>query len=237
MFVSSTGRRTIIRMSTIGSGTRSSTKTQATSMTTAATSKPTIRPDVQPQLAFGEREQERHQPAREEQRTRQVDARGRLDRRFGHEPCDERERERDADRAEDEQPPPGEVVDDQAAEHDPEAAADAEDRAHQADPDADLLGRELVADDRERERKHRCAAARERAERDQRADVPREGAADAAEEKDPEADHEQSPLAVLVAELAEDRRRDGRDEQEDGEHPRRPRGVVSSSSWMTGAPA
>ena len=38
-----------------------------------------------------------------------------------------------------------------------------------------------------------------------------------------EADHEQPLLAVLVAELAEDGRRNRRAEQEDGEHPGRPR--------------
>jgi hypothetical protein len=48
-------------------------------------------------------------------------------------------------------------VDDHAAEHDPEPAADAEHRADEPDRDADLLRWELVADDRERQREHRSA--------------------------------------------------------------------------------
>ena len=47
-FVNSTCRAAIIRMSTSGSGTRSSTNTQSTSTITAAASNATTRPDVQP---------------------------------------------------------------------------------------------------------------------------------------------------------------------------------------------
>src|SRR5207237_5475215 len=111
---------------------------------------------------------------REQSRARNVDARRRLDRRLGHEPVDEQDGERDRDRAGDEQPAPREVVDDQAGEDDPEAAADAEDRRDQPDPDADLLARKLVADDREAEREDGAAGAGERAEADQRPDVPGE---------------------------------------------------------------
>jgi hypothetical protein len=67
--------------------------------------------------------------------------------------------DRDRDRAEDEQPAPREVIDDQAGKDDSEAAADAEDSRDQADPDADLLARELVADDPEAQRKDRRAEA------------------------------------------------------------------------------
>jgi hypothetical protein len=47
---------------------------------------------------------------------------------------------------------------------------------------------------------------------------------DAPDEEDGQADDEQPALAVLVAKLAEDGRRDGGHEQEAREEPRRPRG-------------
>ena len=95
----------------------------------------------------------------------------------------------------------------------------------QADPDLDLLGRELVADDREAEREERAARARDDAERDQRPDVPGARRAQAAGEKEPEADQQHPLLAELVAEPAEDRRQHrGRDE-EAGQDPGRPRGA------------
>jgi hypothetical protein len=47
---------------------------------------------------------------------------------------------------------PAEVLDDQPAGDDPEAGTDAEDRRQQPDAARDLLTRELVADDAERER-------------------------------------------------------------------------------------
>src|SRR5207244_3771001 len=62
------------------------------------------------------------------------------------------------------------------------------------------------------------------AERDQRPDVPRGGGADAAGEEDRERDRQQSSSPVLVAELPEHRRRNGGDEQEDGQYPRHPGG-------------
>ena len=125
-------------------------------------------------LALGQRDHQRHEPAGEQQRAGHVDPGRRADRRLRHVAGDEHERERDRDRAEQEEQPPREVVDDQAGEDDPEAAADAPDRREQADPDLDLLGRELVADDREAEREERAAGAGDDAEGDQRPEVPGE---------------------------------------------------------------
>ena len=175
-----------------------------------------------PVLALGQREHQRDQPAGEEQRARHVDLRRRADRRLGHVAGDEDERERDRDRAEQEEVAPGEVVDDQPGEHDPEAAADAPDRREQADPDLHLLGRELVADDREAEREERAAGARDDPERDQRPEAPGERSAETAGEEEPEADQQQPLLAELVAEAAEDRRQHRPRDEEAGQDPRRP---------------
>ena len=90
-------------------------------------------------------------------------------------------------------------------------------------PTLHLLGRELVADDREAEREERAAGAGEDAERDQRPDVPGERGAEAAGEEEPEADEQHPLLAELVAEPAEDRRRHGGRDEEAGQHPGRPR--------------
>jgi hypothetical protein len=53
----------------------------------------------------------------------------------------------------------GEVVDEDAREHDPRTAADPEDGGDQPDAARHALARELVADDPEREREHAAADA------------------------------------------------------------------------------
>src|SRR5206468_1034700 len=151
-----------------------------------------------------------------------VDPRRRLDRRLRHEPVDGRGCDRYGDRAEDEQPAPGEIVDDQTRQDDSEAAADAEDGRDQTDPDADLLPRELVADDPEAQGKYRRPEPLESAEEDQRPDVPRRRGAGAADEEERERDDEEPLLAVLVAELAEDGGRDRGDEEQRRQHPGHP---------------
>src|SRR5437764_14598407 len=98
--------------------------------------------------------------------------------------------DRGRNRADDEEPAPRRMVDDEAAEDDPEAAADAEDGRDQADRDADLLARELVADDPEAQREHGRPQTLEGAEEDQGPDVPRRRRADAADEEERERDHE-----------------------------------------------
>jgi hypothetical protein len=87
---------------------------------------------------------------------------------------DEERRDPDGRSADDEDPAPREVVDEQAREDEPEAAADAEDRGDHPDGDADPLARELVVDDREAEREDGAAQPLDAPERDQRPDVPRE---------------------------------------------------------------
>src|SRR4029079_17905953 len=99
------------------------------------------------------------QQPREKERAQRVESRRRLDRRLGNEAPHEDAGEPDPGGADDEEPPPREILDEQAGEHEPEAAADAEDRGDRPDPAADLLARELVEDDREREREDRAAEA------------------------------------------------------------------------------
>ena len=139
----------------------------------------------------------------------------------------EHHRGRDGDRADDEQPAPRRVVDDQAGEDDAEAPADAEDGGDEPDRDTDLLGRELVADDPEAEWEDRASRALDRPRGDQHPDVPGECGDDRAEQEQGQADDEQPFFAVLIAELAEHRSRDRGNEQEHRQHPRDPgrRGV------------
>ena len=77
------------------------------------------------------------------------------------------DRGRDRDRADDEEPAPGRVVDDHSREDNPEAAADAEHRRDETNRDAHLLARELVPDDRERQREDGATGALNGTERDQ----------------------------------------------------------------------
>jgi hypothetical protein len=112
-----------------------------------------------PVLALGQREQQRDERAREEQRAGDVDPRRRLDRRLGHEQVHEHDGDRDADRADDEEPAPRGVVDDHAREHEPERAADREHRGDDPDRGSHPFPRELVLDDREAEREDGAARA------------------------------------------------------------------------------
>ena len=138
------------------------------------------------------------------------------------------ERDRDhreggrADREVDvEDPAPGEVVDEEAAEQRPDHGRDAEHRAEPALVAPALSGRDEVADDRER-RHHQPAAAEplHRAERDQLAHVLREAAERRADEEDHDRRLQHELAAVEVAELAVERAGDGRREQVGGHDPR-----------------
>ena len=180
-----------------------------------------------PVLSFRQCEQHRDQPAGEERGAEEIYAGGRLDRRLRHEPLHQDGGDSDRDRPDDEEPAPGDVVHDQPRQDDPEPASDAEYRRDEPDRHAQLLAGELVPDDPEAEGEDRAAGALDRARDDQRPDVPGAGGGDRADQEDRQADHEQAFLAVLVAELAEERGRDGCDEQKDREHPGDPgrRGV------------
>ncbi len=223
MFVSSTVRLIIIRMSTMGSGTRSSTSTHATSSTAATPKSPRIRPEVQPQFSPSVRARRNATNPPERSAAPGTSMRdgvligdsgtNRITSRIASAiPIEPKMNSQRHDRLS--------TITPLSTIPNPPPTPNTE--LTRPMRDADLLRWELVADDRERQREHRAPAPGERAERDQRPDVPRERAADAAERGRAEADHEQPLLAVLVAELAEDRRRDRRDEQEDREHPRRP---------------
>ena len=213
-------------MSTIGELERSSTIPQRRKNSAATTISPSRRGDVQPQDSPSVSATISESRPPESSRAPGMSTRdGEPDRRLGHETVHERDRESDGDRAEQEEQAPREVVDDHAREDDPEAAADAEHGREQADPDLDLLGRELVADDREAEREERAAGARDDAECDQRPDAPRERCSKAAGEEEPEADEQHPLLPELVAQLAEDRGRHRSGDEESGQHPRRPGGA------------
>ena len=208
MFVNSTGRCASIRMSTIGSATRSSTKPHVDEEHGRQGEEPDgARRAPAPRVALREGEEQRDEAAGEEQRAGDVDARLGLDGRLGHEHVDEDGRAADQNRADDEDPPPGELVDEHAREHEPEAAAHAEHRGDQADRRADLARPGTRPDDREAEREDGAADTLQRAPGDQRPDAPRERRADAADEEHRQADQQHPLLPVLVAELAEQRRR------------------------------
>ena len=140
--------------------------------------------------------------------------------------CVERGRdhhERDgADRQVDvEDPAPGEVVDEEAAEQRPDDRRDAEDAAEVALVLAALARRDDVADDGER-RHHQAAGAEalQRAERDQLAHVLREAAEHRADEEDHDRRLQDLLAAVEVAELPVERAGDRRGEQVGGDDPR-----------------
>src|SRR6266508_4080510 len=67
---------------------------------------------------------------------------------------------------------PPEVSDDHAGQHEPEAAADPEHGRYEPDRNADLLARELVANDPEAEREDGSAGTLNRACADESPDVP-----------------------------------------------------------------
>ena len=125
MFVSRTGRCDNILMSTIGELERSSTIAQRRKNSAATTKPEQARRRPTPRFASVSATSSDRSRRRAAAR-RDVDARRGPDRRLGHEPVHEREREGDRNRAEQEEQPPGEVVDDHAREPS-EAAADPED--------------------------------------------------------------------------------------------------------------
>ena len=177
-----------------------------------------------PILSLRQRDEHADEATGEQRRPDEVDARRRLDRRLRHVAVHEHGGGGDVGRADDEEPAPREVIDDQPREHDPEAPADAEDRGDQPDRDSDLLARELVADDPVAEREDCRAAALQCAPRDQHPDVPGQGGAHGACQEEQERDQQHALLAVLVTEFSQDRRGYGRDEQEDRQHPGDPLG-------------
>jgi hypothetical protein len=193
---------------------------QATSKPAAAAASPSVRARCPaPALAFRKGDQQRDEPSRHERRADEVDSRQCLHRRLGDEALDENPCDRDRHSPDEEEPSPGEVVDDQSREDDAEASANAEDGGDEPDRHPDFLTRKLVSDDSVAEREDRRTGALKCSPGDQRPDVPGCAGADRADEEDRERDEEETFLAVLVAELPEDRRCNGRDEQEDREHP------------------
>ena len=210
-------------MSSIGSSTESSTSAQTARDTAESTKRPPTRADVQPH-ALPSVSASRSEPRPSESST--APGTSSFDSVLIGDSGTNRQiisgRDADAERADDEEPAPREVVHDQAREDEPQAAADREDGGDDPDGAADLLRRKLVLDDREAEREHRAADALDGAGADERPDVPREDRQHAAEEEDAHADQQQPLLPVLVAELAEDRRGDGGHEQEAGQEPGHP---------------
>ncbi len=120
-----------------------------------------------------------------------------------------------------EDPAPGERVDEEAAEKRPGDRRDAEDGADQPHVAAALARRDDVADDRLRA-DHQAAGADslERAERDQLIHRLAEPRQHRPGEEDQDRDEEHGLAPVHVAELAVERRRDGRREQIRGDDPR-----------------
>ena len=209
-----------ISMSTSGSGVRRWSQTQKLRIDRADREQAErARVAPAPLVGLGDRQQRRGQPEAEHDRAADVDAAGRADGRLGHEQLDEDRRERRADRAEPEDPVVGGVVGDEAAEDQAGAAADAERGGDQADARADLLARELVADDPEAEREDAAAGALQDAAGDDDLEAGAERGDDRAGHEDAERDDEQAALAEHVAEAAEDRGADGGREQVGGDRP------------------
>ena len=120
-----------------------------------------------------------------------------------------------------------EVIDDHPAEHEPRPAPDSERRADQPDPGRHPLGRELVADDSEREREHGSADSLDSAAGNQHLDRLRDGGDERSEREHAQRDDEQPVLSEHVAEPPHDRGRDRGREQiaREDERDRGARGV------------
>ena len=134
---------------------------------------------------------------------------------------DDQDREH-ADREVDvEDPAPGDLVDEEAAEQRPGDRGDGEDRADQAHVTPALTGRDDVSDDCLRTH-HQAAGAYplEEPEADQLAHRLAETRQHRADEEDDDRREEHGLAPVHVAELAVDRRRDGRGEQVRRDDPR-----------------
>ena len=119
-----------------------------------------------------------------------------------------------------EDPAPGQVVDEHPAEQRPDDAREAEHRAEQAHVTAALARRDDVAHDGLRA-DHQAARAQalDRAERDQLEHRLAEAGQDRADQEDHDRGLEEDLPAVLVAELAPQRRGYGRGEQVSGDDP------------------
>jgi hypothetical protein len=133
---------------------------------------------------------------------------------------DDHERD-DPDRQVDvEHPAPGQAVGEEPAEQRPDDARDAEDRAEGALVLAPLAGRHDVGHDRLGQH-YQAAAAQplQGAERDQLDHAVRQAAQRRADQEDHDRRLEQPLAAVLVAELAPQRRRCRRGEQVGGHYP------------------
>ena len=122
--------------------------------------------------------------------------------------------------------------------HDRDARTDADQRRDQADRPGHALARELVADDAEREREDRAAAALDHARHDHHGDRGRERRDDRADDQRCEHDQEHALLAEHVAEAPEHRRRDRGADEVRREHPGDGRlARVAAPSRSPGAPA
>ena len=182
-FVVATPRSRIIEMSTSGCAWRALvTGPERTRTSAASANRPrTSGRAPAPRVRLADADQQRGQRPGEQRGAAPVDLRRALHRRLRdpEEGGDDRHSVTTRPRPED--PLVGEVVDDHAAEHEAGAAADAERRADQPDAGRDPLGRELVADDPEREREDRGADALDRAAGDQHLDRVRQRADQRAE--------------------------------------------------------
>ena len=159
-------------------------------------------------------EHDRREGARQERHPNVVDPVVRASRRHAQDRGDHDEGD-DAERQVDvEDPGPGEMVDEEAADQGPDDGRDAEHRSHQAAVAPALARRNDVADDRLR-RDHERAAAEplDRAKGDQLGHAVRQAAQARADQEHDERDLQHDLPAVEIAELARDRRRDGRGEQ------------------------
>ena len=126
----------------------------------------------------------------------------------------------DHDRQRDpEQPVPVQVLVDEPADDQPEAAADPEDGRHQPDAPRDALGGKLVPDDRERQREDAAGHPLDDAGHDQHRQRVRQASEQGAGGQRQQGPQQQPLLAVHVAELADDRGADRGREQEPGQQP------------------
>ena len=143
-----------------------------------------------------------------------------LDRRVEHD-ADHDQRRRPDRQVDVEDPAPGEVVDEEAAEQRPDHRRDSEDRAEEALVLAAVAGRDHVADHGDRDDDQPPGAETlDRAERDQLGHSLREPAERGADQEDHDRRLEDELAPVEVAELPVQRRGDRRGEQVRGHDPR-----------------
>ena len=171
--------------------------------------------------ALEQGEQEQHAAGAEQHRARVVDpVLPALDALLEAPPQHPQGGEADRD-VDEEDPAPGQVVGEDAAQG---GADHRRDRPHAGEVALDLgplLERVEVADDRHRHRLDGAGAeALDRPEHDQRGHPPCDAAGQRADEEDPDADQHHRLAAVEVGELGEDRDRDRLREEVDGEQPR-----------------